>query len=729
MGWLGKVDWTFGKGSVAAFLVLAMSALLRWFDPAAVENLRETVFDHYQQLRPRDASQSPVTVVEIERYSFEEHGNWPWPWHKHAWLIKQLADASPLVVGYDVGFDGNDGHEPRCAIRSWVFLADEQRAVLEGWMAQWPSSDEMLAQAMAGPTPVVSSGFGHEPEMELYGGTGVDYRGWRDCEGERTAAQTEAPRGTGSGARSALAATIRQSSIIVPPIEKVRDAASGWGAANIRGDSYRDIIRKVDLLHWDKEAAAVVPSFALEVFRVGSGATRLGFAGNRQGLREIALAGTDRVIPVTSHGEIRPYFALPARGTGQRSENSELRVKMASGVLGAPAPLVELADRWVIVGVTDTAIATEWLTPLGVRLTGTLIQAQILENLIEESWLVRPRWADTTELVTGIVAGALIIAIVGLATNHAVLIGALSVVFVVSALFAGSFLTFATSRLLLDATAPAAMATMAFAVVSSAVFTITTREQRRIHGELGAARHIQEVMLSVPDDFTELTTGLDIDVLFERAKDIGGDFYDVVPLDAHRSLLLVADVSGKDLDAAMLMARSKSVLEVTALVDPHLEPGEILTLAQARITKGHDFGKFIAIVACVVDTERGELTWALAGHPPPFLVTRRGTRPLTELRPGLPMGLDPEVSYRTCRVKIEPESTIVLATDGALELFDSQAGHMLDDFAAELTEVAKGGDDAGSLLARLRVRMNERVSAGPRDDRTVMVFSLPETRA
>jgi serine phosphatase RsbU (regulator of sigma subunit) len=160
--------------------------------------------------------------------------------------------------------------------------------------------------------------------------------------------------------------------------------------------------------------------------------------------------------------------------------------------------------------------------------------------------------------------------------------------------------------------------------------------------------------------------GLEIGHVYESASrvDVGGDVYDVLPLEDGRVAVCLGDVVGKGIEAAADMAMAKFTFR--ALARSYPEPGSFLARANDVVVEEIALGKFLTMIYAVLDPKTGELAAANAGHPPARLVRRDGTVQVLPA-PGLALGIDGGQEYGEERVAVEPGASVVLFTDGVLE--------------------------------------------------------------
>lgn len=196
---------------------------------------------------------------------------------------------------------------------------------------------------------------------------------------------------------------------------------------------------------------------------------------------------------------------------------------------------------------------------------------------------------------------------------------------------------------------------LAIAVVIFFRFTRVSREQARAAGELNAAREIQQRL--VPASLPELT-GFRLEAAYLPAQEVGGDFYQVLEQKDGSALIVVGDVSGKGLKAAMTGALAIGALRTLAA--ENLGPAALLTRLSRQIRETQDSG-FITCVCTRIGPE-GAGTLANAGHLAPY---RRGEE--LQVDPGLPLGIDPNVEYTETQFQLEPGDSLTLLSDGVVE--------------------------------------------------------------
>lgn len=248
-------------------------------------------------------------------------------------------------------------------------------------------------------------------------------------------------------------------------------------------------------------------------------------------------------------------------------------------------------------------------------------------------------------------------------------------------------------------------------------------EARVVERELDIARGIQHALLpSVLPRFA----GFQLAASWRSARQVGGDFYDAIPLGAHSVLLVVADVMGKGVPAAMFATVLRSLLR--ALAGGGLHPGQLLQrLNELLHAELSSVGMFITAQLVFVDYKRRHFITASAGHCPVLVLSQAGVCPVQLA--GTPLGILPRVTYRTHQGTLLPGTGLLLFTDGVTEALNP-AGEMFgqprlmawlaDRVRRPLTADAVRDELAGEL-ARFRG------GAALRDDEAFLI--LAETAA
>ena len=197
---------------------------------------------------------------------------------------------------------------------------------------------------------------------------------------------------------------------------------------------------------------------------------------------------------------------------------------------------------------------------------------------------------------------------------------------------------------------------------------------------------------------------------------VGGDWYDVIPLDDHRVGLVVGDVMGRGVEAASVMGQLRMAVRAYAVEDP-AQPGAVLTSVNRLI---HALGGeyFVTVTYAVWDLQPGTITFSSAGHLPPLLRLPDRTTAFLSGAHGTPIGVAEDEEYSEHRVAAPPGSTLVVYTDGLVERRDQNLGRTMGILARA---AARGAEDADALLADLLASLPDIEG----DDVAVLVAAQP----
>lgn len=253
----------------------------------------------------------------------------------------------------------------------------------------------------------------------------------------------------------------------------------------------------------------------------------------------------------------------------------------------------------------------------------------------------------------------------------------------------------------------------------------TTILKERMAGELNAARRIQMAMLPKEwSEFGALPRQVDVSLhaVIQPAREIGGDFYDYRFLDDKRLAILIGDVSGKGIPAALFMAMTTTLFKGFAA--PERTAAAIMARVNDALCEEAQTGMFVTLVYGVLNVRTGSLELCNAGHPPPLLLDNQGVvSPLQGLRnPAL--GLLKGVDFRSTHFELKPDERLLLYTDGVTEATNSQRELFSSERLEALFRDCRGMTAEAITEAIIN---NVRAHAGndePSDDLTVLALKM-----
>lgn len=327
---------------------------------------------------------------------------------------------------------------------------------------------------------------------------------------------------------------------------------------------------------------------------------------------------------------------------------------------GRPSELARLKDKVCFVGLTATGTADLSASALEPVYPMIGLQANLFNSLLTKSFLRRlGRPANL-----GILYILCLVTIL-LTLKTRPLPGLLYQLGLLASFTAAAFLLFALAGLWLDLFLPLLICLSVY--LGTTLFRYIKELHRRqlLEKELSIARDIQKSFLQ---ELPQELAGVSISVQMATAHDVGGDLYDFVRFSDGRLGLMVGDVSGKGIPAALFMAQVISKFRYYARISS--APDETLTRLNQDICGGRKSGLFVTMAYLIYDPANVELSLASAGHLPPLVFHNSQLIEKIEVSEGIPLGLMDGANFTQSRLKLQPQDLVLLYTDGVTEARD-----------------------------------------------------------
>jgi len=629
-------------------LVLGVLTLLLWLQPPFVTRQQLQWFDTSQRIVPRKITATPAVVVEIDQKSMAALGQWPWPRTVLAQLVREIQAAKPRAIGLDILMSEADRSSPE----HWLDSLPTHDADLAQALESLPSHDAELARAIGQARNVVLGMAGTpEPTGMLVFATPIVVDG--AAKGDEVAVHSKVTRYPGALTN-------------LQPFER---AAAGHGL--LSAEPEEGVVRRVPMV--GSIEGTLVPSFALELVRVALKAPLFRLKAHDGGVAGLLTGGF--AMRTETDGAVRLHY----------SPHDPRRFVAAIDVLQGRADPGLIEGKIAIVGLTGVMQVDYQETPLGDRMPGVEIHAQLLENLYEGSSIMRPPWARGLEIALFVALGLMLIRAAPLWRTPATVGFALAAMLLPAL---AALAAFKWGRLQFDALSPALAMLALFATLLALTLGEASRERRalrremqherergaRIAGEMEAAQRVQVAMLPRVDGFAQ-ERRLDLAAAMLPAREVGGDLYDFFRLDGRRWFFLIGDVAGKGLSASIFMAVSKALAKSAAVRHPDDDVGTWMTAANREITRENSEALFVTLFAGILDLDTGDLVYANAGHDAPYCVgIRSGLRRLAA-GDGPPLCTVDDFEYRGEHTFLDPDELVVLTTDGITDM-RNPAGEM-----------------------------------------------------
>ena len=248
--------------------------------------------------------------------------------------------------------------------------------------------------------------------------------------------------------------------------------------------------------------------------------------------------------------------------------------------------------------------------------------------------------------------------------------------------------------------------------------TEATAKQQKIQTELSIATAIQRAALSRPIE----VEGIENYAVMRPALEVGGDFYDNFFIDDNHLALLIADVSGKGVPAALFMMVSKIVLKHN--LQHGLSPAEALNRANDELAEHNVHDMFVTCICGILNIKTGKLVYANAGHEKPFIKHKDGEFRTADVKSGFVLAGMPGYKYQNFEAQLQPGDTIFTYTDGIPEATNEKDEEFGMERLQKVLNEAK--DDSVRLMCRkVRMAVKEFSGKAPQfDDITMLSFKM-----
>jgi sigma-B regulation protein RsbU (phosphoserine phosphatase) len=261
----------------------------------------------------------------------------------------------------------------------------------------------------------------------------------------------------------------------------------------------------------------------------------------------------------------------------------------------------------------------------------------------------------------------------------------------------------------------------------------TAEERDRYQAELERKRQelkiAHEIQQSFLPDAIPLLRGFELAALNLPAKEVGGDFYDFIPISKDKMGLTIADVSGKGVPAALFMALSRTVVRANARGNPSV--AEVIRDANSMITADSKSGMFVTLFYAILDLKERALTYVNAGHNPPMMFEEKSGDLIMLRARGVALGAMEEIELEERTLELAHGDVVVFYTDGVTEAVDAHEQQFGEERLLSLMK-EHHQLSAAALVERIKASVLAFCGEVPQyDDITLMVLKVgaPEAEA
>lgn len=427
--------------SFGIFLLFALVGL-RINDPTPVQSLRLAYFDELQKWHPRTLEDLPVSVVDIDERSLAELGQWPWPRHMLADLVDKLGAGGAAAIAFDVLFLEPDRLSPHRLFSQAIYseLPYARRA------DKLPDNDKIFAHSM-------------QDQQVILGIAS-------------TLTQTDGALLQKSGIVE-IGDTPSSGFVLSPgfslPLSELSAAAKGLGSINMSPYDTAERVRRVPLL-WRSANGEIIPSLAIEALRVALGQESFIIRGEAEisGItRSIRIGSIE--IPTTADANLWVRF---------RPDNPSLYRSAADVFTDSLEDLrANFEGEIVLIGTSAAGLFDVRTTALGENVPGVSIHAQIIEQILQGSFISRTDFIEGVEILIFIVLSGLILWIM---SASGAFLSILTAAAIGTMILVTSWFAFQKYGVLLDVTLPVFGGIIFFSAMTAFQYFVADREKKMI---------------------------------------------------------------------------------------------------------------------------------------------------------------------------------------------------------------------------------------------------------
>jgi len=255
-------------------------------------------------------------------------------------------------------------------------------------------------------------------------------------------------------------------------------------------------------------------------------------------------------------------------------------------------------------------------------------------------------------------------------------------------------------------------------------YGIIKSQKDRMEEELNIGRDIQMSMLPLEFPAFPDRTEFSVQALLKPAREVGGDFYDFFFINQDEICLVVGDVSGKGVPAALFMAVTKTMIKTRAMDDP--SPASIVTRVNDEMSADNPSSMFVTLFVAICNVRAGVCRYTNAGHNPPYIKRNSGELECLDQRHGPIIGAIEGLAYKESQASLSQSDQLLIFTDGVTEAMDTEGSLYSENRLEELLNSSRF-NTAETLVSDTLISV-ETFATGTEqaDDITILAFRLDE---
>ena len=552
------------------FVLLIFLIALKIVNPSFIKSISYLSFDLYQKVFPLEKQETDVIIIDIDEKSLGKFGQFPWSRSVFAKIIENVNTTNPKAIGFDVFFSEKDKQSPEEIIKAYNLIPTDISDLQnikghdEIFREQLEKSKSVIA--VLGSSVPSHSTHDRSPKARFLS-KGGDPKNFTYAY----------PYSIGS-------------------LEKLEKSAKGLGSISFL-DQTDGIIRSLPLVV--RLQNKLYPTMGLEMVRIGSNQKNLYLEMNEIGIDRISSR------PHKIHSDPNGIIWI-------RYKNSlKSQYISASSVFDGKFDEARFKDKYVLIGASAQGLFDLVKNPLGVTIPGVEVHANVIENILDQSYLIRNPNTYIFELLFSI----LVAFITFFLSQKMKPKYSLSVFFgsIVTVVIIG-FSVFLLRSELVDISYPIFMLTLTFLtglyfrfIEENKIALSNLQKEAKLLKERELAAGVQKSLFPDISKFENF-----IYAKIVPARDVSGDYFDVVRATPEEYFFTLADVSGKGVKAGMYMAKASSIFRTLTNLKFPIE--KVVFGVNNELVEAKFKGMFVTAVFGKLNIKTGELVFINAGH-------------------------------------------------------------------------------------------------------------------
>ncbi len=550
-------------------ILLVLLILIKIINPAFVKSISYLSFDLYQKVFA-EKKDSDVVIIDIDENSLGKFGQFPWNRKVFADILDKINESNPKAIGFDIFFTEKDKQSPDEIIKSYGLVPSD---VAE--LQNLKSPDEIFSEKLKQSKSIIAVLGSNVPSHSNY---------------DRKAKARFLSKG---GDPKKFTYSYPYS---IGSLEVLEKDVKGLGSISFL-DQLDGIIRSLPLVvQFDKK---IYPTMGLEMVRVGSKQKNIYVELNEVGIQRISA---------------RPYKinSDPNGIIWIKYKKSDKNQYISAGdVYDGKFQSDFFTDKYVLIGASAQGLFDLVKTPLGITVPGVEVHANVIENILDQSYLIRNPNTYIFELLFSIIV-ALITFILSQRVKPKL---SLSIFFGnILAIIVIGFYIYKFRSELVDMSYPIFIVTVTFLtglyfrfIEENKIALDNLQKEAKLLKERELAAGVQKSLFPDISKFENFIFAKNV-----PARDVSGDYFDVVRSTPEEYFFTLADVSGKGVKAGMYMAKASSIFRTLTNLKFPLE--KVVFGVNNELVEAKFKGMFVTAVFGKLNIKTGELVFINAGH-------------------------------------------------------------------------------------------------------------------